>query len=138
LLYPGKQDSTYVMRLVGNNIRLKWVLLRSSFKNARNKESVPCSGSCFLESWNLIYESLSNVMWQAKSKKCKVEADARTYKLKFAYKLGPRGVGGLVTKFVSPSIAKLYKLSLLISMSWEFIGITILVYPCGLVVDFGI
>jgi hypothetical protein len=89
------------------------VLLRNSFRNARNKESVPCSGGCSLESSNLIYESLSNAMWQAKSKKCKIAADARTYKLKFTHMLGPPGLGGLVTKFVSPSFAELYKLSLL-------------------------
>lgn len=100
-LYPGNWDVRYVMRQVGNNIREKRVRLRRAFKSARNKESVPCSGGCTLESWNFIYESLSNAQLQAKSEKCVVAAVARTERLKFTHKLGVHGVSGLVSKFVS-------------------------------------
>jgi hypothetical protein len=100
-LYPEEWCSKYVMKQVGNNLKEKRVRLRRSFRNARQKECVPCSGGCTLESWNLIFESLSDANLEAKTEKCKVAVDARTKRLKFTHKLGAHGVGGLVNKFVS-------------------------------------
>jgi hypothetical protein len=59
-LYPGQWCSKYVMKQVGNNLKEKRVQLRRSFRNPRSKECVPYSGGCSLESWNFIFESLSN------------------------------------------------------------------------------
>jgi hypothetical protein len=106
-LYPRQWCNKYVMKQVGNNLKEKRVQLRQSFRNARSKECVPCSDGCSLESWNFIFESLSNANLQAKMEKCKVAAEARTERLKFTHKLGRRGVGGLVAKFVSILVIKL-------------------------------
>lgn len=99
-LYPGDWDDSYVMQMVGNNIRERRVRLRRTFARAPNKNSVPVAGGVSLESWNEIYNSLTNPKYQSKSDKCKVAADERTRRKGFTHKLGPRGVQGLVTVFV--------------------------------------
>ena len=89
------------MQMIGSNIRERRVRLRKSFARAPSKNSVPVVGGVTLESWNAIYDSLSNPQYQAKSDKCKVAADERTKRKGFTHKLGPRGVQGFVNVFVS-------------------------------------
>lgn len=106
-LYPGDWDEAYVMQMIGNNIRERRVRLRRTFARALNKNSVPVAGGVTIESWNAIFESLSNPKYQAKSDKCKVAANERTMRKGFTHKLGPRGVQGLVTTFVSKLYSRL-------------------------------
>lgn len=100
-LYPGDWDDTYVMHMIGSNIRERRVRLRKSFARAHHKNSVPVAGGVTLDSWNAIFDSLSNPKYQSKSDKCKVATDERTRRKGFTHKLGPRGVQGLVNVFVS-------------------------------------
>ena len=100
-LYPGRWDAVWVLSKVGANIRQRRVRMRNNFKKFNRKENAPLPPGLALRSWNAIYESLSNPKYQEKSDKCKVAAEERSKKKPFSHKLGPRGVAGLVQKFVS-------------------------------------
>ncbi|KAG0596401.1 hypothetical protein M758_UG250600 [Ceratodon purpureus] len=88
------------MQMIGDNIRERRVRLRRAFAKADHKNSVHVAGGVTLDSWNAMFDSLSNPKYQTKSDKCKVAADERTRKKGFTHKLGSKGVQGLVRIFV--------------------------------------
>ncbi|KAG0574672.1 hypothetical protein KC19_VG282100 [Ceratodon purpureus] len=100
-LYSGDWNDSYDMQMVGNNIWERRVRLRRSFARAQHKNLVPIGGGVTLDSWNAIFNSLSNPEYLSKSVKCKVAADERSRKRGFTHKLGRRGVQGLVSVFMS-------------------------------------
>ena len=100
-VYAGEYDDAWVMQQVGNNMKEKRSRLRKAFGKAKRKESVPVANGCTLESWKKIYESFASAKYQSKSCKCTAGAEARTRLQGFTHKLGPHGVIGLVTSFVS-------------------------------------
>jgi hypothetical protein len=100
-LYPGRWDAFWVLCKVGANIRQKRVRMRNNFRKFNRKENAPLPPGLALRSWNAIYESLSNPKYQEISDKCKVAAEERSRRKAFPHKLGPRGVVGLLQKFVS-------------------------------------
>jgi hypothetical protein len=100
-LYPGGWDAYWVLCKVGANIRQRRVRMRNNFKKINRKENAPLPAGLALGSWNAIYDSLSNPKYQEISDKCKVAAEEQSKKKTFSHKLGPKGVAGLIQKFVS-------------------------------------
>ena len=100
-LYPRGWDTVWIMQKVGGNIRQRRVRMRNNFKRFNRKENAPVPPGFALDSWNAIYDQLSNPKYQEKADKCKMVAEERSRKKAFSHKLGPKGVAGLITKFVS-------------------------------------
>ena len=65
------------------------------------KQLTPIAHGLTIRAWNNIWASISNKVYQEKSNKCKVAADARTNRIGFTHKLGAMGVAGLIKLFVS-------------------------------------
>jgi hypothetical protein len=78
--------------------------MRNNFKEFNKKDHAPLPPRLAVGSWNSIYNSLSNPQYQELSDKCKVVAIERSRKKPFSHKLGPKGVAGLVQKYVSEAI----------------------------------
>ena len=86
--------------------------MRNNFKKFNKKEHAPLPPGLAVGSWNPIYNSLSNPQDQELSDKYKVVAVEQSRKKPFSHKLGPKGVAGLVHKYVSKSISTLEVLKL--------------------------
>jgi hypothetical protein len=97
-IYPGGWDPFWVLSRIGANIRQRRVRMRNNFKKFNRKEHASIPPGLAVGSWNCIYDSLSNPQYQELSDKCKVECSR---KKPFSHKLGPKGVAGLLHKFVS-------------------------------------
>jgi hypothetical protein len=102
-IYSGGWDPVWVLSKIGANIRQRRIRMRNNFKKYTKKESAPIPPGLAVESWNSIYDSLSNPQYQEVSDKCKVAADERSTKKPFSHKLGPKGVAGLIQRYVSES-----------------------------------
>ena len=100
-LYPGNYEESYVMSEIATNIRQRRVRLRNHMKHNGSKEFTPIAHGLTKESWNAIWDSITNEKYVEKSTKCKLAADERTRRITFTHRLGPLGVAGLMAKFVS-------------------------------------
>jgi hypothetical protein len=99
-----------VLCKVGANIRQRRVRMRNNFRKFNKKENAPLPGGLALSSWDAVYDSLSNPKYQEISDKCKMAAEERSKRKTFSYKLGPKGVVGLLQKYVRMLLPESFKL----------------------------
>ena len=89
------------MGKVGNHIWQRQVRVKNQMKWNGSKAFTLLEHGLTRESLEMIWLSITNQKYVNTSNKYKWAVDVQTKRMSFTHKLGPRGVAGIIKKFVS-------------------------------------